>query len=260
MNYIMLGTIATSLAWSSAALARDVDLVNFQGPIAPSSSGQFVLQLPRTRHDVAPIAPRRPEDLALAFESLAEGSATTLAPDDASAVALPKAGKFVQPNRWQLRTDIMTQSNCASEPYRPNPALALAAERRRATWYPAVAAAACEAGLPVLLLDALVIQESRYNPAALSPKGAAGISQLMPDRARLLGVRNVWNPLENLRGGAHHLRTLLDEFGRFDLALAAYNAGEGRVRRRHEVPYIRETMGYVSRILLTMRSGIARGQ
>jgi soluble lytic murein transglycosylase-like protein len=61
-----------------------------------------------------------------------------------------------------------------------------------------------------------------------------------------------------MRGGARYLRSLLDEFGRFDLALAAYNAGEGRVRGTGRVPPIRETVGYVSRILLTMRDQFAR--
>ncbi len=121
-----------------------------------------------------------------------------------------------------------------------------------------MANAACEAGIPVNLFDALLAQESRYNPMALSPKGAAGLAQLMPDRARRLGVRNVWDPMENMRGGARYLRSLLDEFGRFDLALAAYNAGEGRVRGTGRVPRIRETVGYVSRILLTMRDQFAR--
>jgi soluble lytic murein transglycosylase-like protein len=132
------------------------------------------------------------------------------------------------------------------------------AERRRATWYASMAEAACEAGVPVNLLDALVIAESRYNPAALSPKGAAGLAQLMPDSARRMGVSNVWDPNANLRGGARLLRTLLDEFGRFDLALAAYNAGAGRVRASGQVPKIPETMQYVSRILVTMRDQFLR--
>lgn len=144
-------------------------------------------------------------------------------------------------------------SGCAAENYRPNPALPAIAERRRATWYTAMASAACEAGIPVNLLDALVIAESHYNPAALSPKGAAGLAQLMPDSARRFGVSNVWDPNANLRGGAHLLRTLLDEFGRFDLALAAYNAGAGRVRATGHVPRIPETIRYVSAILVTMR-------
>lgn len=80
----------------------------------------------------------------------------------------------------------------------------------------------------------------------------------MPSSARKLGVRNVWNPVENMRGGARYLRALLDEFGRFDLALAAYNAGEGRVRAARQVPRIRETVNYVSSILLTMRDQFRR--
>lgn len=108
--------------------------------------------------------------------------------------------------------------------------------------------------MPIALLDAVVIEESGYNPAALSPKGAAGLAQLMPDSARRLGVGNVWDPAANLRGGAHFLRALLDEFGRIDLALAAYNAGAGRVRAMRQVPKIPETLHYVSGILNTMRS------
>ncbi|NBC37288.1 transglycosylase SLT domain-containing protein [Novosphingobium sp. FSY-8] len=116
-----------------------------------------------------------------------------------------------------------------------------------------MAEAACEAGVPAPLFDALIIQESRYNPVAISPKGATGLAQLMPTSARILGVRNILDPRENMRGGARYLRSLLDEFGRFDLALAAYNAGAGRVRARGRVPRITETIHYVSNILVTMR-------
>jgi soluble lytic murein transglycosylase-like protein len=120
-----------------------------------------------------------------------------------------------------------------------------------------MAEAACEAGLPVHLYDALIIQESRYNPVAVSPKGATGLAQLMPSSARTLGVRNIWDPRENMRGGARYLRALLDEFGRLDLALAAYNAGAGRVRATGRVPRIAETIHYVSGILTTMQRQLA---
>jgi hypothetical protein len=143
---------------------------------------------------------------------------------------------------------------CLAAPYRPSPGLSAVAERRRATWYTAMVSAACEAGLPIGLFDALIIAESGYNPSALSPKGAAGLAQLMPDSARQLGVGNVWDPVSNMRGGAHLLRAQLDEFGRFDLALAAYNAGAKRVRRTRQVPSIPETLHYVSGILGTMRA------
>jgi soluble lytic murein transglycosylase-like protein len=159
-----------------------------------------------------------------------------------------------QPASLPLLVDTIFQHRpCEGKPYAPSPHLLREAERRRAVWYPAMAAAACEAGVPVNLFDALIIQESRYNPVAVSPKGATGLAQLMPSSARILGVRNILDPRENMRGGARYLRSLLDEFGRFDLALAAYNAGAGRVRATGRVPRITETIHYVSNILVTMQ-------
>ena len=248
MNRLMYCAATASLIWSNAGLARNVDLESFAKPSGPS--GRFVLQPSPTLHVDAQAAPPQGNSLAQAFEALADG--------DNSGSTVPASADH---SYWRDQLYGNAEAPlCAREPYQPNPALPASAERRRATWYPAMVAAACEAGLPPLLLDALIIQESRYNPSALSPKGAAGISQLMPDRARSLGVRNVWNPIDSLRGGARYMRVLLNEFGRFDLALAAYNAGEGRVRRKLEVPHIPETLGYVSGILLTMRNEIARRQ
>lgn len=151
-------------------------------------------------------------------------------------------------------------SGCTWEPYKPNPRLPFSTEQRRARYYGLVAASACEAGVPTHLLDALVTQESRYNPAARSPVGAIGLAQLMPGTARQLGVGNPWDVVENLRGGARYLRAQLDEFGRYDLALGAYNAGPARVRRVGRVPYIRETLGYVSNILQDVRWSLGQGQ
>lgn len=256
MNPLMYCAATASLVWSNAGLARNVDLESFAKPSGPS--GRFVLQPSPTLHVDAQAAPPQGNSLAQAFDALAESDARTPSSIEGEAVGLTIPARVDHSNwRAQFYGNAETPV-CASEPYQPNPALPASAERRRATWYTAMVAAACEAGLPPLLLDALVIQESRYNPSALSPKGAAGISQLMPDRARQLGVQDVWNPVENLRGGARHLRTLLNEFGRFDLALAAYNAGEGRVRRKLTVPRIPETLGYVSGVLLTMRRELER--
>jgi soluble lytic murein transglycosylase-like protein len=117
--------------------------------------------------------------------------------------------------------------DCLFARYRPNPKLPFEAERRRAVWFPVMAQAACDAGVPVNLFDALITQESRYMAGALSAKGAAGMAQLMPASAKFLGVKNVWDPADNMRGGARYLRRLLDEFKQYDLALAAYNAGAG---------------------------------
>jgi soluble lytic murein transglycosylase-like protein len=109
--------------------------------------------------------------------------------------------------------------------------------------------AAASANVSPTLLSALVWQESRWNPQALSPKGAMGLAQLMPATARYLGV-NPADPVQNLTGGARYLRQLLDQFdGNVEKALAAYNAGPGRVRSAGGVPAIAETQNYVTQIV-----------
>ncbi|MEO8258305.1 MAG: lytic transglycosylase domain-containing protein [Acidobacteriota bacterium] len=100
------------------------------------------------------------------------------------------------------------------------------------------------------LVRAVVQVESGFNPLARSPKGAAGLMQLMPATAQRFGVRNVFNPADNIRAGVAYLRELLDRYANNEqLALAAYNAGPGAVDKYgRNVPPYRETLNYVSRI------------
>jgi soluble lytic murein transglycosylase-like protein len=99
------------------------------------------------------------------------------------------------------------------------------------------------------LIRAVIAAESGYNPAATSRKGAQGLMQLMPGTAQQLGVRDAYNPKQNLEAGVRYLRALIDKYnGDLDKALAAYNAGEGAVERAGGVPNIRETRDYVRRI------------
>ncbi len=99
------------------------------------------------------------------------------------------------------------------------------------------------------LIEAVVWQESRWHAAARSTAGARGLAQLMPGTAQALGV-NPDDPLANLEGGARYLRTLLDRFdGDIEKALAAYNAGPGRVDQAGGVPRIRETQTYVAAVM-----------
>lgn len=99
------------------------------------------------------------------------------------------------------------------------------------------------------LLEALVWQESRWRENAVSPVGARGLAQLMPGTARYLGVDSN-DPFQNLEGGARYLREQLDRFdGNLEKALAAYNAGPGRVERARGIPNIRETQNYVAAIM-----------
>ncbi len=92
-------------------------------------------------------------------------------------------------------------------------------------------------------------QESAGDPLAVSPAGARGLMQLMPGTADSLGVRDSFDPEQNLAGGVRYLRQLLDRFGGDErLALAAYNSGPGTVERYGDVPPYRETRDYVRRV------------
>ena len=109
--------------------------------------------------------------------------------------------------------------------------------------------AARRADLNPVLLAALVRAESAFDPFAVSRVGATGLCQLMPAAAADRGVVDVFDPSQNLNGGARHLRILLDRFETLPLALAAYNAGATTVDRYGDIPPYRETRNYVRRIM-----------
>jgi soluble lytic murein transglycosylase-like protein len=110
------------------------------------------------------------------------------------------------------------------------------------------------------LLRAVIAVESNYNPRAVSKKGALGLMQLMPATARAYGVTNAWDAQQNIRGGAQHLRMLLDRLGNNkSLALAAYNAGLGAVLAYGgQVPPFAETRAYVPSVLQRYQHNLAR--
>ncbi len=99
-----------------------------------------------------------------------------------------------------------------------------------------------------LLVHSVIQVESNYDPYALSPKGAEGLMQLIPSTARWLGVRNTFDPVDNIDGGVRYLKYLQSIFGDDRLALAAYNAGEGAVARYGWIPPYPETQNYVTQV------------
>jgi hypothetical protein len=99
------------------------------------------------------------------------------------------------------------------------------------------------------LVRAVIETESNWNPRAYSHKGAGGLMQLIPTTAQRYGAYDVFNPQQNIDAGVRHLKSLLQRYnGNLDLALAAYNAGEGAVDRAHGIPAFRETRNYVQKV------------
>jgi soluble lytic murein transglycosylase-like protein len=99
------------------------------------------------------------------------------------------------------------------------------------------------------LVRAVIETESNWNPRAWSHKGAGGLMQLIPTTAQRYGASDVFDPQQNINAGVKHLKWLLERYnGNLDLALAAYNAGEGAVDRVHGIPSFRETRNYVQKV------------
>src|SRR5207302_2073931 len=99
------------------------------------------------------------------------------------------------------------------------------------------------------LVRAVIETESNWNPRAYSRKGAGGLMQLIPTTAQRYGAYDLFNPQQNIDAGVKHLKWLLERYnGNLNLALAAYNAGEGAVDRAHGIPAYRETRNYVQRV------------
>jgi len=170
---------------------------------------------------------------------------------DSGAVSIRDGGGVVV---WRDSTTSTTRSALLTDAT----TIAPAATASPTSYAPALQRSAQHYGLSPALLEAVVWQESRWHDHAVSPKGAVGLTQLMPATALALGV-DARDPIANLDAGAHYLRLLLDHFsGDVVKALAAYNAGVARVERADGIPPIRETQNYVSAILARLDNRLSR--
>ncbi|WGS54606.1 lytic transglycosylase domain-containing protein [Paraburkholderia sp. D15] len=119
---------------------------------------------------------------------------------------------------------------------------------------PAIDEAAALADVDRALLMAVIDVESAGNPQAVSPKGATGLMQLMPGTGARHGANDLFNPRQNIAAGARYLKALIGQFGDLELALAAYNAGEGAVQKYGgQIPPYAETMSYVPKVMARYR-------
>ena len=255
-NKILIGLAAASLLASSSALAkpkRTVVLLDFvSAPSDPAPVESISSDYSEGSIDVDALT----RMMARQFTGASADTAYIPPTQSFSQVNSSKAASMGNPfvihavssNPYVPAVARPSSADCAVPVYQPSVGFSKVAEKRRRELYPLVHKIACEAGLPVGLFDAVIMQESRYHAGARSHAGAIGLAQLMPGTAKDLGV-NPHSPIDNLRGGARYLKQQVDRFGRYDLALAAYNAGPGRVERRWKVPRIAETQDYVRKIL-----------
>jgi soluble lytic murein transglycosylase len=128
--------------------------------------------------------------------------------------------------------------------------------RDRSEWDRSIRDASDQHSLDPKLIRSVIEVESGFNPGAVSSKGAQGLMQLMPETARELAVKDPFDPEQSIFGGTLYLRRMMDEFGRIEVALAAYNAGPGAVRRYGGIPPFTETLGYVRKVM-TLYRGVA---
>ena len=151
---------------------------------------------------------------------------------------------------WSSDEQVQAQDRASDGIVIPDKAMTVLAERGWSGDYAQALLEVAKANdISPYLLEAVVWQESRWNPGARSRAGAIGLAQLMPGTARDLGV-DPNDPLQNLSGGARYLRQQLNRFdGNVEKALAAYNAGPGRVMTAGGIPSIPETQAYVRAIV-----------
>ncbi|MFB0564584.1 MAG: lytic transglycosylase domain-containing protein [Candidatus Aminicenantaceae bacterium] len=103
--------------------------------------------------------------------------------------------------------------------------------------------------VPQMLIRSIISVESDYNPHAVSSKGAVGLMQLMPDTAKKYGVKNLYDPWENIGGGVKYLKDLIEIYnGKTDLVLGAYNAGQEAIKKHKGIPPYPETLNYIRKV------------
>ena len=155
-------------------------------------------------------------------------------------------------NSKTVTVKIKTPPSLTAKPTAPWPKYSTPAVSGRKTehlLHPIIIQASRRHQVDPALVYAIIMAESGYNPKAISKRGARGLMQLMPATAEALGVKDSFNPEQNINGGVRHFKWLVNQFdGNIELALAAYNAGSRKVRRYQGVPPFRATQLYIKKV------------
>ena len=184
-------------------------------------------------------------------EALAQSSDFGISRELIQSLRATEAGGTLRPAHGPAASHRASEGQSSSAPPRNRESAQLdKLAARLAPFSEAVSDAAGQYGIDPSVITAVIVAESGGNARAVSPSGARGLMQIMPGTARELGLANPFDPRESILAGTRYLARMLDRFGGdLTLALAAYNAGPGAVRRHGGIPPYRETMRYVSKVL-----------
>lgn len=151
---------------------------------------------------------------------------------------------------WFKDTNVHKYDNWGKDEYAVRPSFS----KNRNAFDKLIQTAAATNNIDHGLIKAIIHTESGFNPNALSRPGAQGLMQLMPATAGMYGVGDAFSPTENINAGTKHIKYLVDRYHDIELALAAYNAGEGNVKKYKGIPPFAETQDYVKRVLSRYRN------
>ncbi len=151
---------------------------------------------------------------------------------------------------WFPDTNVHRYSNWGDSEYAVKPSFS----KNRNAFDHLIQAAAETHDIDHGLVKAIIHTESGFNPRARSKPGAQGLMQLMPATAGMYGVADAYDPVENIQAGTRHIKYLINRYKNLELALAAYNAGEGNVKKYGGIPPFAETQDYVKRVLSRYRN------
>lgn len=151
---------------------------------------------------------------------------------------------------WYKDTNVHKYGNWGKDEFAVRPSFS----KNRNAFDDIIKRAALASNVDHGLVKAIIHTESGFNPGALSKPGAQGLMQLMPATAGMYNVRNAFDPRENIQAGTRHIKYLIDRYQNLELALAAYNAGEGNVKKYGGIPPFAETQDYVRRVLSRYRN------